>query len=278
MLKFLKKPYPFDSDLLHNAKLIFLISIITSVFMLIFQPFKLSTFPIKDRLEIGSFTGLITFSILGTSFLVLPSYFKKFFESDRWNVLKEIIWESIILIILFAGYYVYFKFSNIFVFSFIDFLKIIALSFIPIAIIVMVNQNRLLKVNYQNANDLNKKILSKIDSENETVLFESEYKKDNIRLKPSSIIAIKSANNYVEIFWNNQNKLTKHILRMKLIKAEELLKEYKYITKCHRSYLINTQQVKKANASQQGLKLTIELLDFEVPVSETYLKKLKELI
>lgn len=278
MFKFLKKPYPFNFDIIYNAKLIFLISIITSLFVFIFQPLKISEFSNSAKLETVAFIGLITFAVLSFYMLVLPSYLTKLFDIDKWNVLKELIWESIVFISLFAALYVYFFISKIFEFSLIDLFKIIAISAIPVLIIIILNQNRLLKQNFQNANELNKKILHKQEAKIDLVLFESEIKKESISINPNSIILIKSANNYIEIYWENQNKLLKNILRLKLNQTEELLKDYNFISKCHRSYLVNTQKIIKAIASPQGLKLTLEYLDFQIPVSQTYLKKLKELI
>ena len=163
-------------------------------------------------------------------------------------------------------------------FSFTDLFKIIAISAIPVVIIIILNQNRLLKQNFQNANELNKKILHKQEAKTDSIFFESEIKKESVSINPNSIILIKSANNYIEIYWENQNKLFINILRLKLNQTEELLKEYNFISKCHRSYLVNTQKIKEAIASPQGLKLTLDYLDFQIPVSQTYLKKLKELI
>ena len=60
--------------------------------------------------------------------------------------------------------------------------------------------------------------------------------------------------------------------------AEELLKEHKFIFKCHRSYMVNINYIDKIESNIQGYKIFFENLDFSVPVSKNFAYKLKELI
>lgn len=279
MLKFLKKAYPFNTDLIHNAKIIFFISVVLGLFMFFLQPFNLYELPVKSKLTISSLTAIITFAILSFNLLVLPSYFTRLFVTEKWNIWKEIIWNTWMLSTLVASYFLYFQYAKLgSSYTGITFAKIILIGVIPISILVFLNQNRLLKLNLNDAMDLNKKILSNLNSENDKILFESNYKNDSISLPVKSIITIKSAGNYIEIFWKEKNKTNKHLVRMKLIEAEELLKNYNFIFKCHRTYLINTNLVENAEGNSQGLSLNLAKLDFKIPVSRPHVSKLKEII
>lgn len=278
MLKFLKKPYPFNTDPIHNAKVIFFISIVFALFLFFFQPFDINTLPVKSKLTISIIVAIITFAILSFNLLIIPSYLTNLFRNDKWNILKEILWNTWLLSLLAIGYFFYFKYTNINSFDGIAFAKIVLIGIVPITILVFLNQNRLLKLNLNDAMDLNKRILSKINSENNTVLFESDYKNDSISLTVSSIITIKSAGNYIEIFWKEKVKANKNLVRMKLQEAEEILKNYNFIFKCHRTFLINTNYIENAEGNSQGLKLNMENLDFKIPVSRPYVNKLKEII
>jgi LytTr DNA-binding domain len=279
MLRFLKKAYPFNTDLIHNAKIIFFISVVLGLFMFFLQPFNFYELPVKEKLTISTLTAIITFAILSFNLLVLPSYFTRLFVTEKWNIWKEIIWNTWMLSTLVASYFLYFQYAKLgSSYTGITFAKIILIGVIPISILVFLNQNRLLKLNLNDAMDLNKKILSNISSENDTILFESDYKNDSISLSVKSIITIKSAGNYIEIFWKEKNKTNKHLVRMKLIEAEELLKSYNYIFKCHRTYLINTNHVENAEGNSQGLSLNLAKLNFNIPVSRPYVTKLKEII
>jgi len=275
---FFKKPYPFNSDLIHNAKIIFLISIVIGLFLFFFQPFGMDILPGKNIFTISALVSLITFAILGFNLLVLPSYFTTIFDNEKWIILKEIIWNFWLFATLIGGYFIYFTYAKLNYFNSLEMAKVVLLSLVPIAILVVLNQNRLLKINLNDAIELNKKILSKMNSGDDTILFESEYKNDSISLKANIILAIKSANNYIEIFWKDKNKINKHLIRLKLQKAEELLKPYNFIYKCHRAFLININYIKQANGTTQGLNLVLDYLDFEIPVSRTFVNKLKEII
>jgi hypothetical protein len=255
-----------------------MISIAIGLFLFFFQPFGMNELPSKNILTISALVSLITFAILGFNLLVLPSYFTSIFDSEKWIILKEIIWDFWLFATLIGGYFVYFSYAKLNYLSSLDMAKVILLSVVPIAILVILNQNRILKINLNDAIELNKKILSKINTGDDTILFESEYKNDSISLKANIILAIKSANNYIEIFWKEKNKINKHLIRLKLQKAEELLKPYNFIFKCHRAFLININFIKQANGTTQGLKLLLENLDFEIPVSRTFVNKLKEII
>ncbi len=278
MLKFLRKPYPFNTDPIHNAKITFFISIVFGLILFFFQPFNMIELSIGSKLKVCFFVAVITFAVLSFHLLVLPSYLNRFFTNDKWNIFKEILWNTWLLSALAVAFYFYFKYLNISILSGIDFLKIILIGVLPITILVFLNQNRLLKLNLSDAIELNRKILAKINSPDNIVVFESEYKNDTISLTANSIYLIKSAANYIEIFWKEKNKINKHLVRTKLLNAENLLKSYNFIFKCHRTYLVNTNYIEKAEGNSQGLKLFLQNIDFPIPVSRTYITKLKDLI
>lgn len=278
MFKFLRKPYPFNIDPIHNAKIIFFISIVFGLFLFFFQPFNIDALPTTSKLTISALVSIITFAILSFNLLVLPSYFAKVFRSERWNIFKEIIWNTWLLGLLATAFFFYFRYANIKSFDGIEFAKIVLIGIFPISILVFLNQNRLIRQNLSDAMDLNKKILSKINSENNSVLFESEYKKDSVSLTVKSIVFIKSASNYIEIHWKEKSKNNKSLVRMKLQEAEDLLRNYNFIYKCHRTFLINTNFVENAEGNSQGLKLKLLNIDYQIPVSRPYVAKLKEII
>ena len=278
MLKFLKKAYPFNNDLKHNAKVVFFISVIIGGFLFFFEPFNFNEFTYNERIIISLVISVITFAVLSFNMIVLPSFIKSFMDTQKWNVLKEILWNIWLLISVGLGYLVYFRFNPIFEIAPNDALKIILISIFAISILVVLNQNRLMKINVNMALDLNKRLSSKLNTGHNKVFFESEYKKDSISITVSSIRVIKSAGNYIEIYYFKNGELSKHFVRNTLTYAEKLLADYNFIFKCHRTYLVNTNFIKKAEGSPQGVKLQVENVDFLVPVSRNYITKLQEII
>jgi DNA-binding LytR/AlgR family response regulator len=57
-----------------------------------------------------------------------------------------------------------------------------------------------------------------------------------------------------------------------------VLKEYKFIMRCHRSYLVNVNHIDRVEGNSQGYRIYFETIDFAVPVSKNYVNKLRELI
>jgi DNA-binding LytR/AlgR family response regulator len=128
------------------------------------------------------------------------------------------------------------------------------------------------------ANDLNKKLKENKQIPEKTVLFDSDYQKDSLVLKVSLILFIRSANNYIEVFWKESDTIKSQLVRCSLTKAEEMLKDDKFIFRCHRSYMVNINYIEKVKGNSEGYRLFFDKVGFSVPVSKNFAKKLKELI
>ena len=135
-----------------------------------------------------------------------------------------------------------------------------------------------MRLHLKTANELNKKLQENKSTPNKLVHFVSDYQKDNLSFKASLILFIRSANNYIEIFWKEGQTVKSQMGRYSLAKAEEVLKDNKFMFKCHRSFLTNINHIGKIEGSPQGYRLFFEDIDFPVPVSKNYVQRLKELI
>jgi DNA-binding LytR/AlgR family response regulator len=126
--------------------------------------------------------------------------------------------------------------------------------------------------------EMNKKLEEKKVVKETEVTFVSEYLKDNLKIKLVSLIYINSAGNYIEVFWEKDKQVEKQMVRTSLTKSEELLKKYKFIFKCHRSYIININRIDKIEGSSQGYKVFLKNIETPVHVSRNYTSELEELI
>jgi hypothetical protein len=278
MLEFFKKPYPFNDDLKHNTKVIFFISTGVFVFLFLFQPLQIDSLATRDKYFLVIGMGIITFLSLSLNMLILPSLFPKILNGSSWNVKKEIFWDIWILFTVSVGYFLYYKALGIMEFGFDMIVKLILIAIVPISVLITFNRNRLLRTHLKSANELNKKLQENKTHPDKLVHFESDYQKDNLSIKVSLLLLIRSANNYIEIFWKEDQTVKSQLVRFSLTKAEELLNDNKFIFKCHRSYLVNIKHIDKIEGSSQGYRLFFENVDFPVPVSKNYTEKLKELI
>ncbi len=278
MLKFLNKPYPFNDDLKHNTKIIFFLSVGVFVFLFLFQPLQIDELANREKYFLVFGLGAITFLSLSLNMLILPSLFPKIFNGSSWNIKKEIFWNVWILFTVSFGYFIYYKALGIMEFGFDMIIKLILIAIVPISVLITLNRNRLLRLHLKTANELNKKLQENKSTPNKLVHFVSDYQKDNLSIKASLILFIRSANNYIEIFWKEGQTVKSQMVRYSLAKAEEVLKDNKFIFKCHRSFLTNINHIGKIEGSPQGYRLFFEDIDFPVPVSKNYVQRLKELI
>ena len=276
MLTFLRKPYPFNDDLKRNAKVIFFISVSIFVFLLLFQPLDISILENKEKIYLIIGLGIITFLSLSTNLLVLPSMFPKIFLHREWIVWKEIFWNLWLLFTISFGYFLLYKTLGILEFDFYMVIKLILIAVMPLTLLIVFNQNRLLQLHLHIANDLNKKLNDNKLIHDKLVHFDSDYQKENFSIRARLILLIRSADNYIEIFWREGDLIKKQLIRSTLSKTQILLSEYNYIIKCHRSFIVNVNFIDRVEGNTQGYKLFIENINFEIPVSKTSIELLKD--
>jgi len=280
MLKFLKKPYPFNDDLRHNTKIIFLISLGLFVFFFLFEPFEIQSLDIKEKIQIVLGIALATFISLSTNLLLLPSILPKILTSEKWTVKKEIVWNSWILFTIMISYVAYYQIVEISIFdlSITTIFKILLMGLLPISILITINQERLLRTYKKTATELNKKIEEKKSIKDIIITIDSDYQKDSLTLKIISILNIRSAGNYIEVYWSEKETVKKQMIRTSMNKAEELFSKYEFIFKCHRSHLININNIEKIEGNYQGYRVFFKNMNDSIPVSRMYVKKLHDII
>lgn len=278
MFKFLRKPYPFNDDLKRNAKIIFFISISIFVFLFLFQPLDISLLENKEKIYLIIGLGIITFLSLSLNLLVLPSLFPKIFLHREWIVWKEIFWNLWLLFTISFGYFLLYEILGVLEFDFYMVIKLILIAVMPLTLLIVFNQNRLLRLHLFTAKEINKKLNESKHIDEQLIHFDSEYQKDKLSIKARLLLLIKSADNYIEIYWKEGDAIKKQLLRGTLLKTQNLLAEYNYIFKCHRSFLVNINFIDRVEGNSQGYKLFLENIDFEIPVSKISVKSLKEKI
>jgi predicted house-cleaning noncanonical NTP pyrophosphatase (MazG superfamily) len=272
------KPYPFNDDLKHNSKIIFFISAGVLVFLMLFQPFDIGLLPKPDMYYLIIGFGVITFLTMSLYLLFIPSLFPKRYISAKWNVKKEIFWNLWITFTILTAYFFYSKFLGVLKFDFNMVIKLILTAIIPISALIIINQNRLFRSRAKLSDEINKKLKDHKLIQDEIVNFISDYQKDSLAIKVSLLLFIRSANNYIEVFWKEGDIVKNQMVRCSMVYAEELLGEYKFIVKCHRSYIVNINYIDRFEGNLQGYKLYFEKIDFPIPVSKNFAGKLQEQI
>lgn len=278
MLGSLNKKYPFNDNLKINARTISSVSLGIFLFLLFFQPFEIRNPDFDNRLIILATFGAITLVLLSIFRLVIPSIFITAFSEERWTIKKEIIIDLLFVISNSVAFSFFARYVGGVRINFPIAINIVILSISAAAVLVTINRIYMLKKQIEELCEYipdNQK--QKIEStKNEMIDFESENLTEFFQIPASQVLLIKSANNYIEVFYQEGNKTHKKLIRNTLKNTEEKLANYEDLIRCHRSYIVNRKHVQKLSRGNYGLELSLFDYPEQIHVSRQYAMKVKE--
>ena len=113
-------------------------------------------------------------------------------------------------------------------------------------------------------------ISAKATETDEIVNFYDEKDTLKLSVKKEFIYYVESADNYVNIFYKKNGKITRFILRNTMKHVEEMLQKYGF-ARCHRSYIINLQKVQMVKKERDGFVIALDVEEIaDIPISKTY--------
>lgn len=93
-------------------------------------------------------------------------------------------------------------------------------------------------------------------------------------VKLENIYYIKAEGNYVNVFYNNKGGISSFVLRNKIQAIEDSLAGTP-LMRCHRTYIVNTNNIKLMRTDDDGYYIDFNQTGLEsVPVSNTYKEKI----
>lgn len=259
---------------------LFLISFGVFLFILFFQPFPLEMLDYNNRLLYVLGFGGITFVISCIVLIFLPFFLPKWFKASEWESGPPFVLSAFLLILTSTAFAFYIRFVGQNDLSLYIIFKMVLVCLIPIFILVILYKNKYQEQFIEVLRDQNKSyfsMLSKYETEvgeKEIDIFSSN-KSDKVTLKAKDIILIKSADNYIEIFYFENDSIEKKVIRNTLKDIETQLSEHKNIIRCHRTSLINIVYIEKLIRDYSGYSLLVSELDEKVPVSRQYVLQVK---
>jgi hypothetical protein len=94
-----------------------------------------------------------------------------------------------------------------------------------------------------------------------------------LSVKKENLLYLESADNYVNIFYQNKDRITKFLLRNTMKKMEEIFLGTEII-RCHRCFMVNFEKVKIIRKDKEGLLLELDFPSVvDIPVSRSYFEK-----
>jgi DNA-binding LytR/AlgR family response regulator len=160
--------------------------------------------------------------------------------------------------------------------------KIIIICIVPVIVFRLYDNNQLLRQRihqlHENLTHVNTQ-LAKNEKEPIALNLElfSENKSEKIVLQLNDLVLIRSADNYIEVVYKENDQFKKKLIRNTLKNMEDMLTYYNEFIRCHRTCIVNKDYIEKLNRNYTGQKIIIlKGYDAEIPVSRQYQLLVKE--
>lgn len=273
----LNTKHPYYNDLRLNTKTILGISLGIFLFLLFFQPINPQNPDFNNKLLILAAFGGITLILLGLLRIIIPSAFPGLFSHEKWTINKEIIWNFLYVTLNSVAFVFFARYVGKIAITFHIVTIIVIITLFAIIILAIVNEYHFLKKQLRDlkAGSIDTKYEIQVE-ENAQIEFESENKSDYFNLFLDQIILIKSANNYIEVIYQKEEKTSKKLIRNTLKNTEKLFSTYPSMIRCHRSCMVNKNYIQNVTKGHEGLKLTLFNYPQDIHVSRQYVLKVKE--
>jgi hypothetical protein len=261
--------------------LLFSLSLGVFLFVLFFQPFTINNFDFNNSLLFVGGLGVIEFVAMCLVRIIIPWIFLKNDEEIRKLLLPSFFNGFIILVVTTLAFVFYIRYVGLVNITFFLTIRIILICLVsPILLGVydfideLKRQNELLIIERKSI----QKQIGKYEEEllSKSIEFISENSSENFSLLIAEVAFIKSADNYVEIVYQEGDQFKRKLIRNTLRNIEVQLKQYTNFIRCHRICIVNLYFVEKLIRNNNNHWLVIKGFDEQVPVSRQYLLKLRE--
>ncbi len=239
------------------------------LFMAVFLPFGISNYNPNHQYTL-EFLLTLTYFMLGTSGMaLLNEFFVKPFIVKTVRVQSILLWSAWLIIALgltnFLIYNIIGEWHDWRFASGIDFtLNNAAVFLFPIIGTFAFFRYKALKFQYE-------QVLTNRDQsiDRKTLLqFEGQGTNEKISINLEDFLYAKAQDNYVELFYVANQSIQKELLRTTMNQVLEGLNS-KWITRCHRSYMINLYNVRSIKGGNQ-IKLHLNHISQPIPVSNSF--------
>ncbi|MCT2563062.1 LytTR family DNA-binding domain-containing protein [Chryseobacterium herbae] len=270
MLSFAAYPYPKSDSYKEILVSSMVAGLLFYIFLIVFQPFGTENFHHQYKYLL-----LFPYSLIfGTSFFIADFCIIRFKD---WNIGFELL--KLIGIIFLASILSYFYNTLVIShvkLSFINFLYMflycLALG-IPISTIYVLSRYIYLKsIHERTADQVSKQLADyhqPTDHKFDTTL-NIAANQTNLQIPENYFICAQSMENYCSVYFIEDHIVKKVLIRISLSDLLNQIQTDK-IKRCHRSYILNLNHVKSLKGNAQGYKLFLSEIDFEIPVSRSFI-------
>ncbi|CAM3664783.1 LytTR family transcriptional regulator DNA-binding domain-containing protein [Flavobacterium chungbukense] len=230
----------------HNLVVGLLIALWLFVFAFIIKPFDDGTINLRAWFFLSFSFSFMAFLCYGLLAIIQKSFYQKI---GKWNISLEITAILLFHLLYLIGVFAFYK-SPILNggYAFSEFFSVIFIKVVLIVTpIIILSRRYLIKL---------------IPIKEDVLIIRGENRLDILKINKSDLVCISNAQNYVEIFYLENDKLQAKLIRSSLKKVQD---DFGFLIQIHRSHLINPIHFKSwRNAN------TIILTQIELPVSRNY--------
>ncbi|WP_303918158.1 LytTR family DNA-binding domain-containing protein [Draconibacterium sediminis] len=245
--------------------LVLTVLVFSIFFINVFKPWNIgrwySDSPIIQFLRLSSYGFISSLVLLFTQF---P--FRKIFHQQTFKLKSYFLW-ILVEIVLISLVYIFLygnpigNFINDFLFS----LKYTVLG------IMIPYSFALLLIYYKKHIEEIEQLQNKLSGtyKNQLLTFTDEKGKPRFSIRSKDFLYIESTDNYVTVNFILEGKLQRKLLRNTMKNIESQLGS-ESILRCHRSFMVNTQNVDFVQKENKKLSLHLNSSEVTIPVSEKY--------
>jgi hypothetical protein len=273
-LKLFSRPFPYSTNNQHRLIQSLAFGTFVFVFLVLFKPFGLSDSS-GNMLFIGAAFGSVTALCMLLINVLIPTIFPKRFNNEIWNIGKEITWAALNIFIIGIGNSILYTLIWPSTFNWLLVITLelftVAVGIIPIAFFIVLKERKLFNESQKESAITNAHLQVNSALSDEIAEFPSNNKNENFSLHLSQLLFIESADNYAAVFFldDDRKSLKQQILRVQLNQLEQHFQNFPSITRCHKSYLVNLNNVVHVSGNAQGYKLHFKDSDAAIPVSRS---------
>ena len=115
-------------------------------------------------------------------------------------------------------------------------------------------------------------------SDIQVTIHDTNVRGNDLQLPINDLLYIEAQKNNVTVCYLKDAQPTSVELHTTLTAVIEELKEYENIFQCHRSFVVNVNNITSAKGNSNGYQLTLRTCSENVPVSRSYVPRLKAFI
>lgn len=281
MFQKLNQPFPDKDSFKKSLTTIFLVGVFVGLFLFLLRPFNIEGEWVDLALASVGFGGVTV--VFGWLYEVATRFvFKIRTHGPNWTLGKWMLMSIVLVVWIALGNYLFVNFlSDWRAVGYFNFIRMIGytslIGIFPVALSGILIQLRETQKNEESATDLSDSLIGSIEVNHAMVVLDPESGNE-LKLDASTVRFVEAMQNYVTVWYLKEGELTKQVLRSTLTATEKQF-ENTDVVRCHRSYLVNVDSIKSVCGNAQGLKLQLkDVEDAEIPVSRSYIPKVKELL